>query len=60
MDTSTQLTRTPKAQLHGSRVAFAGLARLLAARAERDLPIDVRSLVGLLRVYRQILRGEAA
>jgi hypothetical protein len=42
------------------RMAFAGLARILAGRAERNLPLDTRSVRNLLRVYRQLMVEEMA
>jgi hypothetical protein len=37
------------------RIIFAGQARLLAARADAELPIDVRSLLNLIRAYRDLV-----
>ena len=42
------------------RQAFSGQARLLASRAERDLPLDVRSIKNLLRLYRRLALEELA
>jgi len=51
-------TVIPRTHFSGQRVSakllrevFAGQARLLAERAERNLPIDLRSLGGLVRLY---------
>jgi hypothetical protein len=41
------------------RTLFAGQAKLLAARAEAGLPIDVRSLLNLVRAYRALVVAEA-
>jgi len=41
------------------RILFAGQAKLLAARAEAGLPIDVRSLLNLVRMYRKMVLEKA-
>lgn len=42
------------------RQAFTGQARLLALRAESGLPLDIRSVRNLLRLYRQLMLKEMA
>jgi hypothetical protein len=41
----------PEFSPRSAQILFAGQARLLAARAEADLPVDIRSLVNLVRAY---------
>ena len=50
------VTRYPEYDL---RHAFSGQAHLLALRAEAGLSIDIRSVINLLRVYRQLMLEEA-
>jgi len=40
------------------RLAFCAQCKLLAARAERGLPVDVRSLRNLLSLYRELVNTE--
>jgi hypothetical protein len=37
------------------KLVFSGQCKLIAARVENDVPLDLRSLRNLIRLYRQIL-----
>jgi len=60
VNTNTEVI--PRTRSSGQRVSrqllrevFAAQARLLAARAERDLAIDIRSVGSLVRVFAALL-----
>jgi hypothetical protein len=42
------------------RLLFSAQCRLLAERAERGLPIDVRSIANLFEIFRDVVLEEAA
>lgn len=42
------------------RNLFASQSKILAARSEANLPVDFRSMVNLLRVFRRLMLAEIA
>jgi hypothetical protein len=59
ISTDAPCQTVPKFSQRSAQILFAGQAKLLAARAEAGLPIDVRSLLNLVRAYRNLVVGEA-
>ena len=62
MRTIPQVGSSPASTVHdlSKRKLFAGQARLLAQRADRNLPIVDASVENLVRVYRDLVIEEVA